>query len=91
MAALFSSENGIAAALDSMISQYVSVDGMIATSREAVNDRIDRIEDSIERQEKTLSIREEALKDQYYALQEMLYALDSSNQIATSLAALYGL
>jgi len=91
VAALFNSENGIASALESLISQYVSVEGTIATSREAVNDRIDRIEDSIERQEKTLSIREKALKDQYYALQEMLYALNSSNQIATSLAALYGL
>lgn len=91
VAALFNSENGIASALASMISQYVSVEGTIATSQDSVNDRIDRIEDSIERQERTLSIREEALKDQYYALQEMLYALNSSNQIATSLSALYGL
>jgi flagellar hook-associated protein 2 len=90
VAALFSSENGIAAALDSMISSYVSVDGMIANSQEAVNDRIDYLEDSIERQERMLSVREETLKDQYYALQEMLYSLSSSNQIATSLAALYG-
>ncbi len=91
VAALFNSENGIASALDSMISRYVSIDGTIAGSRDAVNDRIDRIEDSVKRQERTLSIREKALKDQYYALQEMLYTLQSSNQIATSLAALYGL
>lgn len=91
VASLFNSESGIAAALDSMISQYVSVEGMIANSQDAVNDRIERIEDSIERQERTLGIREKALKDQYYALQEMLYALQSSNQIATSLSALYGL
>jgi flagellar hook-associated protein 2 len=91
VAALFDSEGGIASALDSMISQYVSVKGTIATSQGAVKDRIDRIEDSIDRQERTLSIREKSLRSQYYALQEMLYALQSSNQIAASLAALYGL
>ena len=91
VAALFNSDDGVAAALDSLISQYVSVDGTIATSQNAIDDKIDRIEDSIERQERSLSIREQALRDQYYALQEALYALESSNQIATSLAALYGL
>jgi flagellar hook-associated protein 2 len=91
VAALFNSEDGIASALDSIISRYVSVTGTIATSRDATNDRIDRIEDSIDHRERMLSVREEALKDQYYALQEALYALQSSNQIAMSLAALYGL
>jgi flagellar hook-associated protein 2 len=91
VAALFNSENGIATALDAMISRYVGIEGTIATSQKAINDRIDRIEDSLDRQEKALSIREKVLRDQYYALQEALYALQSSNQIATSLAALYGI
>ncbi len=91
VAALFNSESGIATSLDAIISQYVAIEGTIATSQKAITDRMDRIEDNIDRQEKALSIREKVLRDQYYALQEALYALQSSNQIATSLAALYGI
>ena len=90
VAALFNSEGGIAAALDSLISLYVTTDGTIATSQEGIDDQLDRIEDSIERQERMLTVRENSLKDQYYALQEALYALYSSNSLASSLAALYG-
>jgi flagellar hook-associated protein 2 len=91
VAAMFNSENGIAAALESMISQYVSIEGTIATSQNAINDRLDRIEGSIERQEKTLSMRQKTLTDQYYDLQEALYALQASNEVSSTLAALYGL
>ncbi len=90
VAALFNSESGIAAGLESLISRYVSADGTIADSQQAIDDKMDNIESSIERHERMLAVREQSLKDQYYALQEALYALQSSNQIASSLAALYG-
>jgi flagellar hook-associated protein 2 len=91
VAAMFDSESGIATALESMISQYVSVDGTIASSRDAVDEKIDRIEESIDRQELVVSIREKSLRSQYAALQDALYALQMSSTISSSLASLYGL
>ncbi len=88
---LFSGTDGIATTLVSVLDGYTSPGGTIASSRKAVNSKIDLVEDSIERQEEYIRVRENTLREQFSALQEALYALQMSQAIANSYSSLLGI
>jgi flagellar hook-associated protein 2 len=88
---LLGSENGVAAALASLISGYTSPGGTISVSQDGIDSRVDVIDDRIVRQEKNLSLREQELRRQYAELQDALDTLEMMTAMTNSFSNLVGL
>ncbi len=89
--ALFNSENGVASAIEELISEYTAPGGTISASQEAINSKMDVIDDRIDRQEYYIELREKDLRRRYGALQDTLYALQMASAVAESFSAILGL
>jgi flagellar hook-associated protein 2 len=91
LGSVFTSTDGIATAMESLLSGYTDLQGTISVSQDGINSRIDVIESRIEHQEYYVSIREKALRNQYAALQEALYVSQMNQSMASSFAKMLGL
>ena len=83
---LFNSSDGIAVRLEDLVDDYTAASGIIWTSTDGVNDRIDVLDDRIDRLEAYQDLQKEELIRQYSALQEATYTQQVMLQVLANLA-----
>ena len=77
------SENGFAQAIDSILSSYLDAGGLIDARTDGLNTSKDRIDDDIERIEDRIVLTEERLRRQYTALDTLVSQLNATSSFLT--------
>ncbi|MBN1826829.1 MAG: flagellar filament capping protein FliD [Candidatus Eisenbacteria bacterium] len=80
VAALFNSEDGIGVRLESLLEQYSSASGIIYSSKEAINTKVENLDDRIDRYRVLMDMEEEGLIEQYSKLQQAI--ADQQNMLS---------
>ena len=84
VAELFAHDNqGYLVRLDSVIENFVVIDGQLDTRRSSLNDRIDSMDDRILEMEFRLQLREQRLLDQFNALDSLMGQLQATSAFLT--------
>jgi flagellar hook-associated protein 2 len=80
---LFSSANGVATKLDSIVNEYTKSDGLLDSKTKGLNDTVDDINEDLADLELTLTALEERLFAQFSALDILMTQLNSTSSFLT--------
>lgn len=83
--ALFTGEDGLATRLEDLLDDYSGAAGIITSSTDSVNSRIDILDDRIDRMTVLQEMEQEQLIKQYGALQQALYDQQTMMAMLSSL------
>ena len=83
VAELFSSTNGVATKLDSIIDEYIKADGLLDSKTSGLNDTVDDINDDLEDLQLQLQALEERLLAQFSALDILMTQLNQTSSFLT--------
>ena len=67
----------LATQLDALLDDFTGIDGLVATRRDGLSDRIDDLDKSIRRSEQRLDLLEQQLISRFAALESLLARLQS--------------
>tara|TARA_R110002072_G_scaffold14582_8_gene60149 strand:+ start:1507 stop:2928 length:1422 start_codon:yes stop_codon:yes gene_type:complete len=83
VSALFSSTNGVATKLDSIVNEYVKKDGLLDSKTNGLNSTIENINEDLEALELSLIAFEERLLAQFSAMDALVAQLNSTSSFLT--------
>ncbi|GJM04251.1 MAG: flagellar hook-associated protein 2 [marine bacterium B5-7] len=83
VSALFSSTNGVATKLDSIVNEYVKTDGLLDSKTNGLNSTIENINEDLEALELSLIAFEERLLAQFSAMDALVAQLNSTSSFLT--------
>ena len=83
VAELFSSANGVATKLDSIVNEYTQLDGLLDSKTSGLNDTVKDINEDLEALELSLTALEERLFAQFSALDILITQLNSTSSFLT--------